>query len=181
VAHDPQGPKEVVVVKNVLLIVVVAALALTLVPLAMAGAPGGGGWKHGKATFNLVGSVVAPDVVDPAVEPAVDPAVDPDADPVVVSTITIKVKAGTKTLRVLRGEVADFMAADARVWLLTGDGAVGKTLADIAPGDWVKARGTITKAVDGKGVTSLDYTIKTLKYRDLTPPVEEPTTPPPAE
>ena len=43
--------------KKVLLIVVVAALALTLVPLAIAGAPGGGGWKHGKAKFNLVGAV----------------------------------------------------------------------------------------------------------------------------
>jgi hypothetical protein len=163
-------------VKKVLLIVVVAALALTLVPLAIAGAPGGGGWHHGKAKFNLVGSVAAPDVADPAVEPAVDPV----ADPAVVSTITISVKAGTKSIRVLRGTVTEFMAADARVWLLTGDGAVERTLADIEPGDWVKARGTIAKVDDGEGGTAFEYTIRTLKYRDLTPAVEE-TAPPTAQ
>ncbi len=47
--------------KKVLLIVVVAALALTLVPLAIAGGHGGGGRKHGKFKFNLVGRVVAPE------------------------------------------------------------------------------------------------------------------------
>ena len=44
--------KEVVEVKKLLLIAVVAALALTLVPLAVAGGSGHGGWKHGKAKFN---------------------------------------------------------------------------------------------------------------------------------
>jgi hypothetical protein len=167
----------------VLLIVVVAALALTLVPLAIAGAPGGGGWKHGKAKFNLVG-VVAPEVVDPVVEPVVDPDAAPaaagpvePAEPAVASTITIKVKAGTKTIRCLRGKVSEFMAP-ASVWLLTGEGAVEKALADIEPGDWVKARGTIAKVDDGEGGTTLVYTIKTLKYRDLTPADEE--TAPPA-
>lgn len=152
--------------KKVLLIVVVAALALTLVPLAIAGGHGGGGHKYGKYKFNLVGSVVAPEVVDPAVDPATDPVAADVVDPVapVVSTITIKVKAGTKTIRAFRGKVAEFMAADARVWLLTEDGALVKTLADIEPGDWVKARGTIKQG---------EYTIKTLKYRDLTPAVEE--------
>jgi hypothetical protein len=156
-------------VKKVLLIVVVAALALTLVPLAIAGAPGGGGWKHGKAKFNLVGKVVvAPEDVTPAVDPAIDAAAADVVEPVepVVSTIFIEVKAGTKSIRAFRGKVAEFMAADARVWLLTGDGAVPKTLADIEPGDRVKARGTIKDGV---------FTIKTLKYRDLTP--EEDTAP----
>jgi len=163
--------------KKALLIVVVAALALTLVPLAIAGGHGGGGWKHGKAKFNLVG-VVAPDVVDPAVDPVVTDVPDP-VDPVVVSTIAVKVKAGTKSIRRLRGEVATFiMAADARVWLLSGDGAVAKTLADIEPGDWVKARGTVKKVDDGAGGVTLECTIKTLKYRDLTPAEE--TTPPAA-
>jgi hypothetical protein len=160
-------------VKKVLLIVVVAALALTLVPLAIAGAPGGGGWKHGKAKFNLVGSVVAPpEAVDPAGDPAIDPVAADVVEPAepVASTIFIKVKAGTKSIRAFRGKVAEFMAADARVWLLTGDGAVAKTPDDVEPGDWVKARGTIKDGV---------LTIKTLKYRDLTP-VEEETAPPAA-
>ena len=96
--------------KKVLLIVVVAALALTLVPLAIAGAPGGGGWKHGKAKFNLVGEV-APDVVDPAVDRDAAPVAADVVDPVaaVVSTITIKVKAGTKSIRRIRGEVTEFI------------------------------------------------------------------------
>ena len=80
--------------KKVLLIVVVAALALTLVPLAIAGAAGGGGWKHGKAKFNLVGTVTAVSAADTTVDPAA------------ASTITIKVKAGTKTVRAFRGAEA---------------------------------------------------------------------------
>ncbi len=166
--------------KKVLLITVVAALALTLVPLAIAGGHGGGGWKHGKAKFNLVGSVVAPEVDDPAVDPAVAPvAVDP-IEPVDPSTITIRVKAGSH-IKGLPGTEKMFDVADgAKVWQLTGDGAVARTLADIEPGDWVKARGTVKKVADGKGGTTLECTIKTLKYRDRTPPVEE-TAPPVAQ
>ncbi len=148
--------------KKLLLIVVVAALALTLVPLALAGAPGGGGWKHGKAKFNLVGRVA-----------------EPGAD-ATLGTLTIKVKAGTKTVRALvRSDTPATIAVDpgAKIWLLTDDGAVAKTLADIAVGDKVKARGTIAKVADGNGVITLVYTIKNLKYRDLTPDV----TPPPAQ
>ncbi len=76
--------------KKLLLIVVVAALALTLVPLAIAGAPGGGGRKHGKAKFNLVGTVVTRRRGQHGRSAA-------------ASTITIKVKAGTKTVRAFRG------------------------------------------------------------------------------
>jgi hypothetical protein len=143
-------------VKRLLLIVVVAALALTLVPLALAGAPGGGGWKHGKAKFNLVGIVA-----------------EPGAD-ATLGTLTIKVKAGTKTVRALvRSEVPATIAVDpgAKIWLLAEDGAVAKTLADIAVGDKVKARGTIVRVAAGNGVITSVYTIKNLKYHVLTPPV----------
>jgi len=137
--------------KKALLIVVVAALALTLVPLAIAGGHGGGGWKHGKAKFNFVGQVVEPDA---------------DAPP---GTLTIKVKAGTKTVRKLvRAETPTAIAVDplAKIRMLTEDGAVDMGLADIEPGDWVKARGKITSA--GSVV------ITSLKYRDLTPDIAPP-------
>lgn len=161
--------------KKVLLIVVVAALALTLVPLAIAGGHGGGGWKHGHAKFNLVGSVVAPEVDDPAVDPAVDPVA---VDPVDPSTITIKVKAGSH-IKGLRGTEKTFdVAAGAKVWQLTADGAVAMTLGDVAVGDRVKVKGKISKAEDGSKV----YTITSIKYRDLTPePAPEPSTPPAAQ
>jgi hypothetical protein len=147
-------------VKRVLLIVVVAALALTLVPLAIAGAPGGGGFKHGKAKFNFVGTVA---------EPA------PDAAP---GTLTIKVKAGTKTVRAwVRAEdaVAILVADDAKVRLLTEDGAVVITLADVPVGAKVKARGTIDRSIPDAPV----FVIRDLKVK--APPAEEPATPPPAE
>jgi hypothetical protein len=143
-------------VKKLILVVVVVALALTLVPLALAGAPGGGGWKHGHAKFNLVGKVVSVDTST--------------ASETAAGTIVIHVKAGTKTVRVLRRTDASFVvAADAKVWMLTDDGAVAKTLADVAAGDKVKVRGVITKVDNGDGTTTLTYTIRNLKYRDLTP------------
>jgi hypothetical protein len=163
VAHGPQGPKEVVVVKKVLLIVVVAALALTLVPLAIAGAPGGGGWKHGKAKFNLVGAVTAVGVADTTVDPAA------------VSTITIKVKAGTRTVRAFRGADATMtVALDAKIRLLTEDGAVVITLDQVPLGAKVKARGTIDRSLPDAPV----FIIRDLKVKA---PPAEPTTPPPAE
>jgi hypothetical protein len=144
-------------VKKLLLVVVVVALALTLVPLALAGAPGGGGWKHGHAKFNLVGKVLSVDTST--------------ASETTAGTIVIHFRAGTKTVRVLRcKENASFVvAAGARVWMLTDDGAVAKTLADVAAGDRVKARGVITKVDNGNGTTTFTYTIKNLKYHDLTP------------
>jgi hypothetical protein len=145
-------------VKKLLLIVVVAALALTLVPLAVAGGSGGGGWKHGHAKFNLVGNATAVVVADPA-------------DPAAVSTITVKVKAGSH-IKGLRGTEKTFdVAAGAKVRQLTADGAVAMTLGDVAAGDRVKVKGKISKAADGSKV----YTITSIKYRDRTP------TPPPAE
>jgi len=168
-------------VKRVLLIVVVAALALTLVPLAIAGGHGGGGWKHGKYKFNLVGSVVAPEVVAPVVEPVVDPDAAPvvadpgeptePTQPAVVSTITINVQAGSH-IKGLRGTEKTFdVAPGVKVWQLTADGAVTKALSDIEPGDRVKVKGKISK--DGSKV----YTITSIKYRDLTPLVEETASP----
>jgi hypothetical protein len=155
-------------VKKLILALVVAVLALTLVPLAFAGAPGGGGSKRGHAKFNAVGNVTA-------VAPA-----DITVDPAAVSVITIKVKSGSH-IKGLRGkEVVFTMAADAKVWQLTKDGAVAKTLTDVTAGDRVKVRGTIAKADDGAKA----YTITNLKYRDLTPdvtPTPEPSTPPAAQ
>jgi hypothetical protein len=143
-------------VKKLLLVVVVAALALTLVPLALAGAPGGGGWKNGHAKFNLVGKVVSVDTST--------------ASETTAGTIVIHVKAGTKTVRGLRRTDASFVvAADAKVWLLGKRHATAGMLADVAEGDWVKARGVITKVDNGDGTTTVTYTIRNLKYRDLTP------------
>ncbi len=140
--------------KKLFLVVVVVALALTLVPLALA-APGGG-WKHGHAKFNLVGKVVSVDTSTGGETSA--------------GTIVIHVKAGTKTVRGLRRTDASFVvAADAKVWLLGKRHAVAETLADVAAGDTVKARGVITKVDNGDGTTTLTYTIRNLKYHDLTP------------
>jgi hypothetical protein len=148
--------KEVVEVKKLLLIAVVAALALTLVPLAIAGASGHGGWKHGKAKFNLVGTVVT------------QTAADPEAVPATAATITIKVKAGTKTVRAFRGKEAVMkVASDAKVWMLTEDGRVAKTLADVPELAKVKVRGII----DRKDPANPVFTVKDLKYRA---PVEAP-------
>jgi hypothetical protein len=142
-------------VKKLLLFVVVAALALTLVPLALAGAPGGGGWKHGKAKFNLVGKVTAVDAT--------------------AGTVTIKVKAGTKTVRAFRGtDKMMTVAAEARIlWLADGEATV-ITLDQVQVGARVKARGV----VDRTNPTDPVLTIRHLKVHQ--PPVEEPT-PPPAE
>ena len=148
--------------KKLLLIVVVAALALTLVPLAVAGGPGGGS-KNGHGKFNLVG-----DVTDVAVAATPDPA-DPNAGPAALSTITIKVKAGSHIKGIKRTEKTFNVAADAKVWQLTADGAVPMTLGDVAAGDRVKVKGKITTAEDGSKV----YTITSIKYRDLTPPPAE--------
>lgn len=139
--------------KRILPIVVVAALALTLVPLALAGAPGGG-WKHGKAKFNLVGTVTAVDAA--------------------AGTVTIKIKAGTRTVRALRGTEAPMsVAADAKIRLLTGDEAVAIALADVPVGAKVKARGTI----DRTDPEALVFTVRDLKVKA---PTEAPA-PVPAE
>ena len=148
--------------KRLLLIIVVAVLALTLVPLAVAGGPGGG-WKHGHAKFNLVGKFV---VFTPA------DTTDPEAP--VAAALTVKVKAGSH-IKGLRGTETAFAVADgAKVWQLTEDGKVESSPDKLAAGDKVMVKGKITWAEDGSKV----YTITSIKYLDRTP---EEVTPPPAE
>jgi hypothetical protein len=141
-------------VKKTLLFVVVAALALTLVPLALAGGPGGGGWKHGHAKFEAIGKATAVAVT---------------TDPAVASTITVKVKAGSHIKGLKGTEKAFGVVAGAKVWQLTGDGRVARTLDAVAAGDWVKVAGTIAKVDDGNGGKTSVYTITSIKFKDLTP------------
>ena len=101
--------------RRLLPVIIIAALALTLVPLALAGGQGGGGWKHGKAKFNLVGTVTAVDAAE--------------------GTVTIKVKSGTKTVRAFRGKEPTMnVAAAAKIRLLAEDEAVAIPLADVPVG-----------------------------------------------
>lgn len=133
--------------KKLLLIAVVVALALTLVPLAAAGASHAG-WKHGKAKFNLVGTVK---VVTGATETT-------------PGMVTIKVKAGTKTVRAfIKTEIAMTVAADAKIRLLTDEGTVTIALADVPVGAKVKARGVIDRTNPANPV----FTIKNLKVHPL--------------
>jgi hypothetical protein len=155
-------------VKRTLLIVVVAALALTLVPLAVAGGHGGGGWKHGKAKFNLVGTVAGVTLADTTV---------PEAP--VAATLTVSVKAGSH-IKGLKGYDTLFTLADGvKVWQLTEDGKVESSLDQLAAGDKVMLRGKIA-TVDGAKV----YAVSSIKYLDRTPDVEptpEPSPPPVAQ
>ncbi len=146
--------------KKMLLIVAVAALALTLVPLAIADAPGGGGWKHGKAKFNLVGKVT-----NVAAESGV---------------ITVYVKAGTKSVRTIRHADAEMGFADGAkiVWIGKGGNRqlIGlDQLENIQVGARVKVRGVVAWAGDAS--PELVVTIKHMKVRQAAP-VVEPTTPP---
>ena len=144
--------------KRLLLILIVVALALTLVPLAIAGSSGHGGWKHGKAKFNLVGTVAEPKA---------------DAAP---GTLTIKVKAGTKTVRELvrREDATPIIVADeAKIRLVTEEGLVAIKLADVPIGAKVKARGTLVRDQSGAPVC-------TIKFLKVKAPAE-PTTPPAAQ
>jgi hypothetical protein len=143
-------------VKRTLLIVVVAALALTLVPLAVAGGDGGGGWKHGKTKFNLVGAVLGVTLADTTI---------PETP--VAATLTVSVKAGSH-IKGLKGTEPLFTLADGvPVWQLTEDGKVESSLDQLAAGDKVMLKGTI-KAEDGVKV----YNVMSIKYLDRTPDVE---------
>ena len=142
--------------KKAILIVAVAALVLTLAPLAMARS--GGGWKHGKAKFNLVGKVTAVDAVN--------------------GTVTIKVRAGTKTVRQFRHQEATMgFAENAKiVWIgKKGGKKQALTLEQIAEGARVKARGIIDRSDPENPV----FTIKKLKVRQKAMP--EPVAPAPTE
>ncbi len=113
--------------KKLLLIAVVAALALTLVPLAVAGGSGHGGWKHGKAKFELVGKVTVVDAT--------------------ARTVTIMVKSGTKTVRAFRGHEATMgFTPTAKIWLLTDPEATAIDVGDVPLGAKVKVRGVIDRS-----------------------------------
>jgi hypothetical protein len=140
-------------VKRLFLIVAVAALALTVVAPLAAAKPGGN--KHGHFKFNVVGKLVA----DPT------PAVDGTA-----AYLVVKVKGGSHIKGLDKAGATFYVAADASIVQLTADGAVaGKSLTDLAMGDWVKARGTLIVNKDDPKNVIRTYTIKHLKFKDLTP------------
>ena len=101
----------------------VFALALAVVPLAAAA---NGGFAHGKSKFNLVGTTAA---------------VDADA-----GTLVVMVKAGTRTVKAFRGaELGLSVDPQAKIRLVTADGCVVATLAEIPVGVKVKVRGRIDR------------------------------------
>jgi hypothetical protein len=151
-------------VKKLLLVVVVVVLALAVVAPLAAAKPGGG-YKHGHYKFNVVGKLAA------------DPTAATDTT---AASLLITVKGGSHIKGLKRTDATFYVAADARIVQLTGDGQVVKLLTDIAKGDWVKARGTLTVTKDDAGNVVRTYTIKNLKYKDLTPDeVTPPVTPTP--
>ncbi len=115
--------------KRLIPILLLVALALAVVPVA-ASAGNGKAKAHGKAKFNLVGTLTA---VDEA-----------------AGAVTIKIKAGTRTVKKYRGdELPMTVASHARIRLVTVDGCVTATLADLAAlpsGARLKARGRIDRS-----------------------------------
>jgi hypothetical protein len=140
-------------VKRLFLIVAVAALALMVVAPLAAAKPGGGN-KHGHYKFNVVGKLSA------------DPTAATDT---ALASLLIKVKGGSHIKGLLKSDATFYVAGDATIVLLTDDGQVVKQLSDIFKGDWVKARGTLVVTKDDAGKVVRTYTIKHLKYKDLTP------------
>ena len=131
--------------KKVILIVAVAALALTIAPLAASAQ--GKAHKRGHLKFNLVGKVTA---VDPA-----------------SGMVTIKVKAGTKTVRAFRGAEATMGFTEHAKIRWIGHGKAKRIgLEQISPGAKVKARGII----DRRDAENPVFTIKNLKVRQKAMP-----------
>ena len=126
-----------------IVVALVVALCLALVPLALARSGGGG--AKGKVKFEAVGKVTAVDGT--------------------AMTLTVKVKAGTKTIKALRGtEVPMTVASTAKVrvaiahkWLR------GATLADVAVGARVKVRGTISIDSSDPANPVKVFTVKNVK------------------
>jgi len=122
--------------KRWIVLLLAVALALAVVPLAAAGNGGGG---KGRLKFNLVGTVSAV-VVDAAGD---------------VTGLTVKVKAGTKTVKKFRGQDLTLTVVPApRVRLVTGEGCVDGTLTDLVPGMKVKVPGTIGGMPEGPVFTA---------------------------
>lgn len=138
----------------------VVALALAVTPLAAAAGKGSGHKvAKGKSKFNLVGTVSA---------------IAADG-----STLTAKVKAGTKTVRTFRG--ADLtLAVDpaAKIRLVTEEGCIAVTLADIPVGVKVKIRGFIDRT-DPENVKFIATLVKAKAPAVV--PVPEPTLDPTPE
>ena len=110
--------------------VLVVAFTLAASPLAAAGTGNGGPTAKGKSKYNLVGKVVA---VDGA-----------------AGSLTVRVKAGAKTVKGFRGvDLALVLALvvdpAARVRLVTADGCVAALLGDVPVGAKVKVRGRIDR------------------------------------
>ena len=104
--------------------VLVVVIVLAVVPLAAAGS--GGGLAKVKSKFNLVGTVVAADAT--------------------TGSLTVRVKAGTKTVKAFRGvDLALVVDPAARVRLVTADGCVAALLSDLTVGAKVKVRGRIDR------------------------------------
>ena len=142
--------------KRWIVLLLAVAVALAVVPLATAGP--GGGWAHGKKKFNLVGTVVAVTVPDSAATPA--------------TTLTVYVKAGTKTVRAARGaNLTMNVDPAARVRIVTAEGCKTATLAKVRAlsGAKVKVRGTIEASV---------FTAKWIKAKMM--PTPEPSSPLPS-
>ena len=119
--------------KRWIVLLLAVAVALAVVPLATAGP--GGGWAHGKKKFNLVGTVVAPDAT--------------------AGTLTVKVKAGTRSARGVTKSVKKWRGEEmtvnvdvnTKIRLVTADGCTTVPLADIPLNAKVKVRGTIKDSV----------------------------------
>ena len=139
--------------KRIIPIVLLVAVALLVVPLA-AGAKPGGGQAKGKAKFNLVGTLTAVDAT--------------------AGTITVKVKAGTKTVRAWRGaELTMPVDPAARIRLVTADGVKTVKLADLPTDARVKVRGRIDRT-DPKAPVFTARVVKVKAPAEVVPPEPAP-------
>jgi len=133
--------------KRWIVLLLALALALTVAPLAAAGTDGGGG--KGKLKFELVGTVAAVDAA--------------------ASKLTVKVKSGSKPVKAFRGlDLALVVDPGARVRIVTADGCITATLADVPVGAKVEVRGR----VDDTDPLNLVYVALDVKARaaDTPPP-----------
>jgi hypothetical protein len=115
--------------RKLIVLAVVVALALLVVPAALAGnGPGNGGSKAAVVNYSLSGNVTAV-----------------DADNGVVSVTVVK---ANKAARGYKGETVDLkVAATTLYYERTADGErVAVTLADITAGDRITSSGKLTKA-----------------------------------
>lgn len=142
--------------KRLILILLLITLALTVVPVAAA-AGNGKAKARGKAKFSLVGTLTAVDVA--------------------AGVVTLKIRAGTRTVKKYRGEELSMTAAPgARIRLVTVDGSARATLADLAAvprGAKLKARGRI----DRSDPSAPSFVITFLQVR-VPAPAPEPDPPP---